>query len=171
MPACERLQYVCVACGCGSGAHLPHGAPQGKSYGHTNNTQFLTAEFRHGPRPPRLDRPDIAHELHAREPMTHVPCDVPCDVLLTPLQARSSQPPPSSTVVIRDQSLKCHVLTYCSHLYRHSSQPPPSSTVVIRDQSLKCHDGESSRLSRYTRHQTSNRDESNVPNREVHRPK
>ena len=129
----------------------------------TRTTQFLTAEFRHGPRPPRLDRPDIAHELHAREPMTHVPCDVPCDVLLTPLQARSSQPPPSSTVVIRDQSLKCHVLTYCSHLYRHSSQPPPSSTVVRRDQSLKCHDGESSRLSRYTRHQTSNR--------EVNRPK
>ena len=74
---------MCVACGCGSGAHLPHGAPQLW----THEQHSLTAEFRHGPRPPRLDRPDIAHELHAREPMTHVPCDVPCDVLLTPLQA------------------------------------------------------------------------------------
>ena len=51
----------------------------------THEQHSLTIEFRHGPRPPRLDRPDIAHELHAREPMTHVPCDVPCDVLLTPL--------------------------------------------------------------------------------------
>ena len=162
VPACERLQYVCVACGCGGGCSSSSRRTAAKSYGHTNNT---VSDRRVPPRAQTTAARQacIAHELHAREPMTHVPCDVPCDVLLTPLQARSSQPPPSSTVVIRDQSLKCHVLTYCSHLYRHSSQPPPSSTVVRRDQSLKCHDGESSRLSRYTRHQTSNR--------EVNRPK